>query len=145
MATKKTTKRKATLTITAAQYAKMTVIQPIRRAGQSGNRLAALVGMVIGGFVPFVTFTVVHHEVATNPYLWILVVAGLVYSAITVFKWAKMALGNSQKAVAFCVLLEGTLTFVHSAYLTYGALFILIFINATSAACALQIRHEEEV
>jgi hypothetical protein len=130
-------------TITYAQFERMSVMHQIRRAFAPGARLAAAVGIVIGGFVPVASWTLVHREVAAIPALWILVVGGLLYSALTVFKWAKAAFGCPIKATGFCVLLEGILTFSHIQFLSVTALGILIFINAVSSACALQVRKEE--
>ena len=133
-------KAKPIATMSASQYEKLTVIQQVKRAFGRGARLAGYVGFVIGGFVPAATYTLVHHEVSQYPVLWLLVAGGLLYSAITVFKWAVSAFGSVVKSVGFVVLLEGILTFSHIPALSMAALFILIFINAVAAACALQVR-----
>jgi hypothetical protein len=132
----------ASATLSYAQFERLSVINQIRRASMPGARLAAFVGFVIGGFVPVASWTLIHFEVATKPQLWLLVAGGLVYSAITVFKWAKAAFGCPFKAAGFCVLLEGILTFSSIHILSLAALTILIFINAVAAACALQVRKE---
>ena len=136
--------RKAPVTLSYAQFERLSVIAQVRRAFMPGARLAAMVGLVIGGFVPMASYTLVHFEVANNPLLWILVVGALLYSGITVFKWALAAFGNQVKAAGFVVLLEGILTFSHIHALSLSALGILIFINAVSSACALQVRKEIE-
>jgi hypothetical protein len=136
-------KRKAiTGTLTPVQFERLTVIQQTRRSFSRGARLAGVIGLVIGGFVPVATYTVVHFEVAAIPALWVLVAGGLVYSAMTVFMWAKSAFGSTVKAIGFCILLEGILTFAHSIVLSLAALAVLVFINAVSAACSLQVRKE---
>lgn len=135
-------KRRTRVTLSATQFEKLTVIQQVRRAFAPGARLAGFIGLGIGGFVPVATYTVVHCECAIYPRLWWLVLGGLLYSAITVFTWASAAFGSRVKAAGFCVLLEGILTFGHTYSLGLAALAMLVFINAVSAACALQVRRD---
>jgi hypothetical protein len=130
----------AQITISTAQFDRLTVIHQVKRAFLPGARLAGFIGLVIGGFVPVATWTIVHLEVAAMPALWLLVGGGLLYSALTVFQWGQAAFGNAFKASGFCVLLEGILTFGHTRALSLAALAVLVFINAVSAACALQVR-----
>jgi hypothetical protein len=133
-------KRKPLATLTTAQYERLTVIQQVKRAFGAGARLAGFVGLVIGGFVPVATYTLVHREVSRYPVLWILVAGGLLYSATTVYLWARAAFGSTVKSLGFVILLEGILTFSHITALGLSALTVLVFINAVSAACALQVR-----
>lgn len=136
-------KRKSvTASMSVSQFDRLTVIQQIKRSFSRGARVAGITGLVIGGFVPVATYTVVHFEVSTIPALWLLVAGGLLYSALTVFTWASSAFGSKVKALGFCVLLEGILTFAHSVPLSLSALGVLVFINAVSAACSLQVRKE---
>ena len=128
------------VTLSATQYERLTVIDQVRRAFLPHARLAGFTGLVIGGFVPVATWTLVHFEVAALPALWLLVAGGLLYSALTVFSWGLAAFGNRYKAAGFCLLLEGILTFGHVLALSVSALIVLVFINAVSAACALQVR-----
>lgn len=139
---RKASKRHPSLTLTAAQFEKLTVIQQVRRAFAPGARLAGFTGLAIGGFVPVATYTIVHFECNAHPQLWLLVAGGLMYSAMTVFGWASAAFGNRAKAVGFCALLEGILTFGHIPALGLASLAMLVFINAVSAACALQVRRD---
>jgi hypothetical protein len=127
-------------TISPLQYKRLTVILQVRRAFLPGARLAAFTGLVIGGFVPVAIWAVVHFEVQSIPALWFLVAGGLLYSALTVFHWIVSAFGSAYKAVGFCILLEGIMTLAHNLALSFAALIILVFINAVSAACALQVR-----
>ena len=130
----------AQISISTAQFERLTVIHQVRRAFSPGARLAGFIGLVIGGFIPVATWTVVHFEVSARRALWLLVAGGLLYSALTVFQWAQAAFGNRWKALGFCVLLEGILTFGQNRALSLAALTVLVFINAVSAACALQVR-----
>jgi hypothetical protein len=136
--------KKTAVTMSYAQFEKLTVIAQIRRAFMPGARLSAVMGLILGGFVPVAVFSLVHFEVAKYPAMWVAVVAGLAYSAPTVFKWAKAAFGEPVKAGGFVVLLESILTFSHLHALNITALFILIFINAVATACGLQVRKEVE-
>lgn len=133
-------RHKSLVTLTPAQFERLTVIAQVKRAFAPGARLAGIVGLVIGGFVPAATYALVHHEVSHYPLLWALVAGGLLYSATSVFVWARAAFGSIVKALGFVILLEGILTFSHILSLGLSALAILVFINAVSAACALQVR-----
>lgn len=129
-------------TISAATFDKLTVIQQIKRAFLPGARLAAWVGLIIGGIIPVFTFTLAHFDVQAHHWHWVLVLGGLIYSAETVFHWARAAFGHPSKALGFVVLLEGVLAFCTILSLAFTALMVLVFINAIAAACALQVRKE---
>ena len=116
---------------------KNSIVHEVKIAAHKSNRIPLIVGMILGAFVPSATFELVHYEVAENPMLWLLVAGGLIYSAMTVFAWAKVAFKHPAKSLGFCVLVEGVLTFSHSAYLSGAALAILVSINAIAAGCAL--------
>jgi hypothetical protein len=142
---KPTTKRvRPSRRITATKITKMSVVQQVQHAFAPGKRLAALIGVVLGGFVPMAVFHLVHAEVATYPQLWLLVAGGLLYSSLSVYKWAKQAFRMQVKAIGFVLLLEGTVTFSHTPWLSFAGLAILIGINAISAAVALQVVEEDK-
>lgn len=113
-------------------------VEQVREAFTAGSRLSAFVGLVLGGFVPLATFTIIHTEVHTRPELWALVAGGLVYSAISVYSWAVKAFRYWAKAAGFVLLLEGTLTFCHVLWLAVSGLLILMILNGASAAVVLQ-------
>jgi hypothetical protein len=107
------------------------VIEQIQIAARPQNRLACIVGAILGGFVPVFAFTLAHLEAATNPYMWIPIVAGMIYSAVTVFEWARIAFGGrALKAVAFCALVEAVAIFASTLAIGVAALAILVTINA---------------
>ena len=135
----------AAKTLSYAQYQKLTVPSQIRRAFMPGARLAGALGVLLGGSVPFATFEMIHDPrgVHSMPMLWLLVAGCLLYSAPKVYQWMSVATGSAIAAVGFTLAAEGILTFVPIPFLTYLFLGILIFINAVSAACALQVRKEE--
>jgi hypothetical protein len=114
----------------------------VRVAFRPRNRLAAVVGLGLGGFVPVATFEVSHRaaELASLPAL--LAFGGLAFSAPTVYGWARAALGSSLKAGGFVVLLEGVMVSAGSlglAWLGWAALGYLVAINATATATRLAI------
>lgn len=119
-------------------------VEQARMAFGRGNRLSAAVGLVLGGFVPLASYTLVHLEVSRRPLLWVLVVGGLVYSAFSVYGWARKAFRHRAKALGFVVLLEGTLTFCSVPWLSLAGLAILMVLNGVTAAVALQEPGEEE-
>lgn len=116
------------------------VVDQTRTAFHPSRRLAAVLGFILGGFVPVATFTVTHCEVATHPALWLLVLGGLAYSSLSVYAWARQAFNAATKAAGFVLLLEGTMTFSGLLWLSACALLVLVTINGICAACALQRR-----
>jgi len=108
------------------------------------HRIAAVIGAVFGGWVPFAIYFVAHNEVdlsgdvTLHDYLALaLVVGGLAYSALTVAQWARMALGSRVKAVGFTVLTEGVMVLSRQGWLAAVGLVLLIAINAIASAVQL--------
>jgi hypothetical protein len=119
------------------------VVDQVKRSFAKKNRFATFCGLLLGGFVPSATFTVAHYEVSVNPWLWVLVVGGLIYSAFTVFKWGTVAFTSKVKAVGFVVLIEGTMTFAHTPWLSLLALGLLVSINGIATGCNLVADQKE--
>lgn len=118
------------------------IVSQVRAAFAPGARLAATIGLVFGGSIPIESFHVVHHELplAEGALWWALlglVAGGLVFSAKTVWQWAMMAFGDPWKATGFVVLQEGVLLLSSTSWLAYGALALLVGVNAVAAACRL--------
>ena len=116
------------------------VVTQVRRACASGNRLAAVVGLLLGGFVPLAVYVVAHGEsgaFAGHERAWALITGGLVYSAKTVFEWARLAFTSAFKSVGFVVLLEGVMVTSTTRWLALAALGYLIAINGAATACTL--------
>ncbi len=116
---------------------KESIVHQAKQALQPVNRIPMIAGSILGAFVPVATYTIVHNEVTSNPALWVLATGGLIYSAMTVYSWAKTAFKHPAKALGFVVLVEGTLTFSGTVWLGFAALAILVAINAIAAGCAL--------
>lgn len=107
----------------------------VRIALRPKNRLEALCGLVLGGFVPVATFVTAH-----GGWTWmtaVLVVGGLVFSAKTVFDWCSLAFGERAKALGFVLLIEGVMVASPVRWLSLAALALLVGINGTSTGCRL--------
>ena len=116
------------------------VVAQVRRAFASGSRLAAVVGLLLGGFVPLAVYVVAHGESGAftgHERAWALITGGLVYSAKTVFEWARLAFTSAFKSVGFVVLLEGVMVTSTTRWLALAALGYLIAINGVATACTL--------
>jgi hypothetical protein len=63
----------------------------------------------------------------------------LLFSSLTVFRWAKLAFASPVKALGYVVCLEVVMTFATTSWLILGALTTLVTINgiATGAQLAL--------
>ena len=130
----------------------LSVIDQIRTSFQLQNWLPLLVGVVLGGAAPSLTYTVSHllhpisHEEALNTWsAWInvwtpVVVAGLTFSGITVYQWLQAAFKNRAKALGLVVLVETVMTCASDVpTMCYLALGLLVFVNAVATATQLTL------
>lgn len=120
------------------------VVAQVILACRSENRLAALLGALLGGFVPVASFVLAHYEIDPARPLWsqlppLLVVGGLCYSATSVYQWAQLAFGSGFKALGFCILLEGVMTTSGTPWLALAALGYLVAINSIATGCRLAL------
>lgn len=119
------------------------VVQQVRIALKGRNRLPTLIGFLLGGFVPIACFWLAHHEhaafTAEGGRALGLVTGGLMYSAVTVFQWARQAFVSAFKSVGFCVLVEGVMITSHTAWLALAALGYLVVINGVATGVTLAI------
>jgi len=118
------------------------VVEQVRAALRPGARLAFLVGMLLGGFVPVATFVLSHTELERGRALWLqpaaaFVAGGLLFSAVTMYRWGRLAFDVRAKAVGFVLLLEGTMVTSSSRWLALVALAYLVAINGVATACNL--------
>ena len=118
------------------------IVEQVRKSMHKQNRLAMICGFILGSFVPVASFTLGHYEAPENGMMWLLVGGGLAYSAMTVFQWATVAFKHPAKALGFCVLIEGVMTFSHTVWLSLAGLALLVMINglATGSTLALDQR-----
>jgi hypothetical protein len=127
-----------------AQINTLSLPDQVALAFRSGSRIAAILGALFGGSVPIAVYVLVHYEVQARPWLWAFVVAGLMFSFLSVYLWARQAFQHSGrllthcKSVAFALILEGVTSFSHTQWLSMGCLSILTFVNAVSSAVCVQ-------
>jgi hypothetical protein len=109
------------------------------------NPLPAVIGALLGALVPSATFVVGHYELTswTEPKA-LIVLGGLVFSALTVFRWGRLAFGSAVKALGFVVLAEGVMTFCSTAWLSVVALSYLVLINAIATGCTIALGAVED-
>jgi hypothetical protein len=104
------------------------------------NPLPAVIGALLGALVPSATFVVGHYELSswTEPKA-LIVLGGLAFSALTMFRWGRLAFGSAVKALGFVVLAEGVMTFSSTAWLSVVALGYLVLINAIATGCTIAL------
>lgn len=104
-----------------------------------GQRLATVVGSIIGAVVPVLVYRIAHHHAGDTPALWLIVAGGLLFSASSVYGWGMKLFGGAwYKAGGFTVLVELSTVFVQG-WESKLALSILILINAVNLAHALVV------
>jgi hypothetical protein len=136
--------------VTTPKRSKRGVVAQCRAAFARGNRLAAAVGLAIGGFVPVATYLVAHAvrwELSPVVVLAaVLALGGLAFSAPTVFDWTREAFGGRGsrlavvKAGGFVVLLEGVMVCARGLgleILGLVALAYLVLVNAAATAARI--------
>jgi hypothetical protein len=131
----------------AAQQQTAQITNPVDQARavfRSGNRLSALVGLIMGGFVPLACYTLIHLEVSTRPTLWVLVAGGLVYSALNMFSWMQRLFGNWWMPLGWVVLLEGSMTASKIAWLSLTGLAILMILDGVTTAITITLQKPRE-
>lgn len=119
------------------------VVDQVGEAFRHGNRLAALIGMGIGSFVPLAGYLIVHLEVETRPGMWILVACEVIVSVLTVYEWAIQISRYALKALGLVILVEGTMLFTHVYWLGLIGLTILMLINGIAFAMSLLEKENE--
>jgi VIT1/CCC1 family predicted Fe2+/Mn2+ transporter len=117
----------------AAKPRALPTAAPIKVSAAQKRTIGQFVAAIASGFLPIASFVIAHQEAASQPLLWILVAAALMFSAPSVASWANKWCGHQIKAWGFTVLLEGTLVFAHHEALSLGGLAILILVNASNA------------
>lgn len=119
------------------------LVDQIRLAARRENRLAAVLGAAFGAWIPLACYHVAHNELAAAGAAWrttvlvVLVAGALLYSAQTVWEWARLAFDSRAKALGFTVLTEGVMTFAMTEWLSLIALGYLMFINAVASGVTI--------
>jgi hypothetical protein len=119
------------------KLAKLGVLDQLSVATQPQHRLALGAGSILGGLIPIASFIIAHFEAASTPMKWILVLAGMLYSANSVFEWGTAAFHSRIKSLGFVVLVEGVSLFSTTLPLAIAAVSVLVAINAASTGCHL--------
>jgi hypothetical protein len=108
------------------------------------NRLATAMGFLLGGVVPVATYLEAHVDLdraapVHSQLAAYLVLGGLLFSAKTVYAWAKAAFGDAYKATGFVVLLEGVMVLSKVPVLPLVLLGFLVAINGIATGCLLSL------
>ena len=107
-----------------------------------GQRLASVVGAIVGAVVPVLVYRIAHHHAGDTPALWLIVAGGLLFSASSVYSWGLRLFGGAwYKAGGFTVLIELSTVFV-KGWESKLALAVLILINAINLSHALVVGHK---
>lgn len=126
------------------------ITEQLTVAFRKGNRLATAIGAILGTVVPVMVYAVTH-KLPSLSYtegafyvLLVMAIGGCYFSMKSVIQWGKLAFqGDSIKAVAFALLIEGMLVMSgmlpDMAWLGYAALGYLCMINAISCGCSIAL------
>lgn len=109
-----------------------TILDQVR--GYAKNPIASALGATLGAIIPLVTYHVTHYQAPANPWLYILVAAGLLYSAPKVYDWARTLFGTPIAGVAFTIIMEMAMVVTDAPVTKYAGLVVLVVINALSVA-----------
>ncbi len=124
-------------TLPTSEAAGVGIVDMVKRASHKQNRVAMAAGFVLGGWVPVVSYLVVHYHVQELPMLWLLVGGGMTYSGLSVFSWARVAFKHPMKALGFVVIMEGALLFVPDPWVGLPSLAMLVGINGLACGTNL--------
>lgn len=127
---------------------KTAITDRFRSALLPHNILATAIGSVIGAAVPVAVHHLVRYELDAALPLYeqpkaYLVLAGLLFSGLSVYGIARDVFQSAAKALGFVVLLEGTMALASAPALSWAMLGILVVINAVSASVALANEQRE--
>lgn len=126
--------------------ASRSVVAQVKAAFSPVNRVAAVLGGLIGGSVPFGAYWIAHNELALSAALWTqfkfyLLIGALLFSAKTVYQWGKSAFQDAWKAAGFVVLTEGIM--VASSTPTLSAFFLALLMGINFAATAATLANQK--
>lgn len=122
----------------------MGVVDQVTLAFKARNRLATIMGFLLGGVVPVATYLEAHADLDRSLPLYsqvatYLVLGGLAFSAKTVYEWANLAFANATKAAGFVILLEGVMITSSVPVLPLVLLAALVGINGIATGCLLSL------
>lgn len=96
------------------------------------------VGLLIGALIPIATFSMSHYQAGIIGYA--LTLAGLVFSAPTVYEWGLKAFKSKVKSIGFVILLEGIMVLSTVPYLPFVCLTYLVAINAVQTGINIKAK-----
>lgn len=101
--------------------------------------LAAVLGGLLGGWIPYVSIRYSHGlgVFDWHDWHWLAVLGALMFSAVTVFEWTKASFDSWFKALGFTMVTETVMICSTDPWLHWPALGILVVINATNSAYLL--------
>ncbi len=103
--------------------------------------LAAALGGILGGIVPWFGRELAHGEIAAAWYAdpKLIVIAGcMLFSMLSVYTFGRATFGNPRKALGFVAALEGVMLVSHGR-IGIVALCVLIAINAIANGCTIAL------
>lgn len=102
------------------------------------NKVETLLASLAASFIPVGVFIVSHkaleQPIAQSWPLWILSLAGLIYSIPSVVSWATTWTGSKYKSIGFTIMLEGLMVGSGEMWLSVISLLLLGGVNAMIAA-----------
>jgi hypothetical protein len=126
--------------------ASRSVVAQVKAAFAADNRVAAVLGGLIGGSVPFGAYWLAHHELDLSASIWsqfklYLLLGALLFSAKTVYQWGQSAFQDPWKAAGFVVLTEGIM--VASSTPALAAFFLALLMGINFAATAATLANQK--
>lgn len=116
----------------APKKARKTVRVPKLHAAER-KTIGQFIAALAASFLPIASYVLSHFEAKTQPMMWGLVVAALMFSAPTLIEWAERWCKSKYKAIGFTVLLEGVMVLASTTWLGVTGLVILVAINCHAA------------
>lgn len=121
------------------------VMDQLYYALERGNRVSTAVGVVLGGLIPVVSYTLCHQGLRPGDLplqtaaILALVAGGLLFSAKTVYAWCRQAFQDRAKALGFVVLTEGAMLQGRVAWVGLATLALLVAVNGVATGCHLAL------
>ncbi len=95
--------------------------------------IGQFIAAVAAAFLPVASYVLSHVEAKSQPLMWGLQVAALMFSAPTLVEWAQKWCKSLWKAIGFTCLLEGVMVASSTTWLGAAGLAILVVINCHAA------------
>lgn len=144
LATPSTHRAKTSASISAKQYEQLTPAEQVRQAFQPGCRLQAMIGLLLGGSIPGLTFALMRFVLPHHPdnsfFLWVAAAAGLVSSIPALFSWGVATSGSKFEGVGMVIMLEGVMVLSPGLWLPLSAALAVAIANGIYLACRGRVR-----